>query len=269
MMNFKEAKTQAMNGVGRHSTLITFVLATLGVGASIYLASKEIPKAKAEVKTILEKEDLTKAQKATESVKAVAKSTWKTAVVALGTILLVTGTSAVSTANAATTVAGLTSALNLAEQKLKDTNEAIEELPQKAKEEVKRSVGQKVVNRATNDMPCRETYADEKCPDKYVWISKFDGVRLKATYHMVDNLERLVKAEIVNRGYVTVASVYSILCSLGAEVIWRDGEEDYPEVDEMYGWNDVTDFELSHSVYQNENGWDVHTIDFSEPIRDF
>ena len=269
MMNFKQTKANTMNGIASKSTLITFVGALIGVAATAYLASKEIPKAKAEVKAVLEREDLTKAQKATESVKVVAKNTWKTAVVAIGTVLLVTGTSAITAANTATTVAGLTSAVNLAEQKLKDTNEAIEELPQKAKEEVKRSVGQKVVNRATNDMPCRETYADEKCPDKYIWISKFDGVRLKATYHMVDNLERLVKAEIVNRGYVTVASVYSILCSLGAEVIWRDGEEDYPEVDEMYGWNDVTDFELSHSVYQNENGWDVHTIDFSEPIRDF
>ena len=152
MMNFTNAKENTMKGIASKSTLITFILASAGVIATAYLASKEIPKAKAEVKEILAKEDLTKAQKATESVKVVAKNTWKTAVVALGTILLVKGTASITTANTAATVAGLTSAVTLAEQKLKDTNEAIEELPQKAKEEVKRNIGQKVVNRATNNI---------------------------------------------------------------------------------------------------------------------
>lgn len=264
MMNFKEAKTQAMNGVGKHSTLITFVLATLGVGASIYLASKEIPKAKAEVKTILEKEDLTKAQKATESVKAVAKSTWKTAVVALGTILLVTGTSAITAANTAATVAGLTSALNLAETKLKDTTEAINDIPdKKVKEETQRAVAQKMVNRATAGMRESEFLPDESCPDKYIWVSKFDGVKFKATFQMVESLEDIVDARITNRGYITIEGVYDILASLGAEIL----TDEYPDVDSMFGWNGG--FELTHSVTMNENGYTIHYIDFSEPTKDF
>ena len=270
MINFKNAKTETMKTVGKHSTLITFAIAALGVGASVYFASKEIPKAKKEVKEILEKEDLTKTQKTVEAVKVVAKNCWKTAVIGIGTILLVTGTSAITAANTAATVAGLTNTIQLAENKLKDYQDAVNDIPdKKVKEETQRAVTQKMVNRATADMVDRNTYYDESCPNMYVWVSKFDGVRLRATYQMVDSLERLVKAEIINRGYITVSNVYAILCTLGADVIWRDGEEDYPDVDEMYGWNDVTDFELSHSVYQNGNGWDIHTIEFSEPTRDF
>lgn len=268
MMNFKEAKTQAMNGVGKHSTLITFVLATLGVGASIYLASKEIPKAKAEVKTILEKEDLTKAQKATESVKAVAKSTWKTFAVAVGTILLVTGTAAVSTANAATTVAGLTSALNLAETKLKDTTEAINDIPdKKVKEDTQRAVTQKMINRSTANMTDEQFARDENNPDMYVWVSKFDGVKIKATYKMIDNLENLIDAEITNKGYVRISDVYDILVRLGAEIIWDNDQEDYYDVDYQYGWNGG--FECKHDVFINDHGHTVYSIEFSEPSTSF
>lgn len=263
MLNFKNAKENAMNKVGNHSTLITFILATIGVAATAYLASKEIPKAKAEVKEVLAKEDLTKTQKATETIKVVAKSTWKTGVVAIATILLVTGTSAITAANTATTVAGLTSAVNLAEQKLRDTNEAIEELPSKAKEEVKRNVTQKVVNRATAGMRESEFLPDETCPDKYIWVSKFDGVKFKATFQMVESLEDIVDARITNRGYITIEGVYDILVSLGAEIL----TDEYPDVDSMFGWNGG--FELTHSVTMNENGYTIHYIDFSEPTKDF
>lgn len=263
MMNFKQAKENTMNGIAKKSTLITFVLATIGVAATTYLASKEIPKAKAEVKTVLEREDLTKTQKATETVKVVAKNTWKTGAVAIATILLVTGTAAITAANTATTVAGLTNIANMYEQKLKDTNAAIEELPEKAKEEVKRNVSQKVVNRATTGMKESEFLPDEACPDKYIWVSKFDGVKFKATFQMVESLEDIVDARITNRGYITIEGVYDILVSLGAEIL----TDEYPEVDSMFGWNGG--FELAHSVTMNENGYTIHYIDFSEPTRDF
>lgn len=263
MMNFKNAKENAMNKVGNHSTLITFIFATIGVAATAYLASKEIPKAKAEVKEILAKEDLTKKQKATSTVKVVAKNTWKTGAVAIATILLVTGTAAITAANTATTVAGLTNIANIYEQKLKDTNAAIEELPEKAKEEVKRNVSQKVVNRATTGMKEAEFLPDEACPDKYIWVSKFDGVKFKATFQMVESLEDIVDARITNRGYITIEGVYDILVSLGAEIL----TDEYPEVDSMFGWNGG--FELAHSVTMNENGYTIHYIDFSEPTRDF
>lgn len=263
MLNFKESKANAMNKVGNHSTLITFIFATIGVAATAYLASKEIPKAKAEVKEILAKEDLTKTQKATETVKVVAKSTWKTGVVAIATILLVTGTAKIAAVNTAATVAGLTNTIGMLDQKLKDTNDAIEELPSKTKEEVKRNVTQKVVNRATAGMRESEFLPDESCPDKYIWVSKFDGVKFKATFQMVDALEDMVDARITNRGYITIEGVYDILVSLGAEIL----TDEYPDVDSMFGWNGG--FELSHSVTMNENGYTIHYIDFSEPTKDF
>lgn len=268
MMNFKAKANTMMNKVGTHSTLVTFLLATFGVGASIYLASKEIPKAKAEVKTIFEKEGLTKTQKATESVKAVAKSCWKTAAVASATILLVTGTAAITTANAATTVAGLSSALNLAEQKYKDATEAINDIPdKKVKEETQRAVTQKMINRATADLTEENYLSAAECPNRYIWVNKWDGTRIEATYQMIDSLEELVDAKITNQGYVRVADVYDILVHLGAKVIWDKYQDDYYDVDYMYGWNGG--FEVNHSVFINDDGYTVYSLEFSEPSTNF
>lgn len=265
MFNFKNAKTNAMNGIGKHSTLITFILATVGVVGTAYLASKEIPKAKAEVQTVLAKEGLTKTQKATESVKVVAKSTWKTLAVAAGTILLVTGTAAVSTANAATTVAGLTSALNLAETKLKDTTEVINDIPdKKVKEEAQREVVQKMVNRATKDMKEENRSGN---PNVYTWVSVWDGTRIEATYQMIDSLEDLVDAQITNTGFATVADVYDLLVRLGANIVWDEDQDDYYKVTRMYGWNGG--FESRHSVFVNEYGHTVYSLEFSDPSTDF
>ena len=265
MFNFKNAKTNAMNGIGKHSTLITFILATVGVVGTAYLASKEIPKAKAEVQTVLAKEGLTKTQKATESVKVVARSTWKTLAVAAGTILLVTGTAAVSTANAATTVAGLTSALNLAETKLKDTTEVINDIPdKKVKEEAQREVVQKAINRATKDMK-EESYTT--APNNYIWVNKWDGVRLEASFNIINNLEKLVDAEITNQGYARVSDVYDIIVSLVGRVIWDEDQTDYYEVDRMYGWNGG--FTVHHSVFINDNGHTVYSLELSDPSVDF
>ena len=266
MFNFKQTKTDAMNKVAAKSTLLTFALTTIGVVATAYLASKEIPKAKAEVKAILEREDLTKTQKATESVKVVAKNTWKTAVVGIGTILLVTGTAAITTANTAATVAGLTSAVNLAEQKLKDTNEVINELPDKAKEEVKRNVTQKAINRATADLTEENYVSAAECPNMYIWVNDWDGVRLMATYQMIDSLEDIVDAKITQRGFVTVADVYDILVNLGAKIIWNKGQTNYYAVDNMYGWSGG--FRVRHNVYMNSDGYTVYNLDLSTPDRD-
>ena len=266
MMNFKEAKTQAMNGVGRHSTLITFVLATLGVGASIYLASKEIPKAKAEVKTILEKEDLTKAQKATESVKAVAKSTWKTAVVALGTILLVTGTSAITAANTAATVAGLTNTVNLLEQKYKDATEAINELPQKTQEEVKRNISQKIVNRATDDLTTEDIQnLTEGKVNVYPWVNELDGIVIGTTFDIVETLEELIDAKITQQGCVTIGEVYELLERLGAKILWKKERDRYNKMYTMYGWEGG--FSVKHSVYLNAKGETIYSISMSDPEK--
>jgi hypothetical protein len=264
MMNFKEAKAQAMNGVGKHSTLITFVLATLGVGASIYLASKEIPKAKAEVKEILEKEDLTKAQKATESVKAVAKSTWKTAVVALGTILLVTGTSAITAANTAATVAGLTNTINLVEQKYKDATEAIEQIPdKKVKEQVQREIGQKTINRATTNIHDDYFAPDERCRLMYVWTDSWTGVTFKATMDMVENAAKITDARFGTESYQTINDFYNELIEQGA--IFMD--ERMPQLIDEFAWQYTLDFDTD--VYVNDKGWTIHTIHYATPSRDF
>ena len=264
MMNFKEAKTQAMNGVGKHSTLITFVLATLGVGASIYLASKEIPKAKAEVKTILEKEDLTKAQKATESVKAVAKNTWKTAVVALGTILLVTGTSAITAANTAATVAGLTNTVNLLEQKYKDATEAINEIPdKKVKEQTQRAVAEKMVNRATSNLTEKDYAPDERCPLKYIWVDRYTGVKFKATFDMINAAEEIIDGRITLDSYQTIFDFYEKLLSLGAEFL----DEAYPQLCEDHAFTHCMD--IVKDVCLNDEGYTIHYISYNEPTMDF
>lgn len=264
MFDFTKAKTNAMEGIGKHSTLISFIVTAVGVGATIWFASKEIPKAKAEVKEILAKDDITSSQKATAVTKSVAKNCWKTAVIALGTVLLVTGTAAITTANAATSVATLTSALNLTEQKLKDTNEAINEHPnKKVKEEIQNSVAQKTINRATANLKEEDFVTNDVCPDMYVWTSRFDGVTFKATFQMIEALEDIVDARITNRGYITIEGVYDILVLLGAQMMTKE----YPQVDEIYGWNGG--FELCRDVVMNDEGYTIHYIDFSEPTRDF
>lgn len=263
MLNFNQTKETAMKGIASKSTLITFALATIGVVATAYLASKEIPKAKEAVKEVLAKENLTKSQKATETVKVVAKTTWKTAIVGITTILLVTGTAAITTANTAATVAGLTSAVNLAEQKLKDTNEAIEELPQKAKEEVKRNIGQRAVNRATNSIDNGYFAPDERCPLMYVWTDAWTGVTFKATMDMVDNAAKITDARFGTESYQTINDFYNELIDQGA--IFMD--EKMPQLVDEFAWQYTMDFDKD--VYTNDNGWTIHTIHYATPSRDF
>lgn len=263
-MNFRKAKENTMKGIGKHSTLISFVIAAVGVGASIYFASKEVPKAKAEVKEILAKEDLTKQQKVVESAKAVGKNCWKTTVIALGTVLLVTGTSAITAANTAATVAGLTNTINIAEQKLKDYKDAVEEIPnKKVKEEVQQSVTQKAINRATQGLTERDYIPDEACPDKYLWVDRYTGVRFKATYQMVCAAEEIIDNRITLDSYQTIFDFYEKLLSLGAEFL----DESYPQLCEDHAWTHGMD--IVKDVTLNDDGYTIHYICYNEPTMDF
>jgi stage V sporulation protein SpoVS len=265
MMNFKNAKENAMNKVGNHSTLITFIFATIGVAATAYLASKEIPKAKAEVKEILAKEDLTKTQKATETVKVVAKSTWKTGAVAIATILLVTGTAKIAAVNTAATVASVTNIANMYEQKYMDAKQAIDDIPdKKVREETQRAVTQKVINRATNE------YTEEDFknlagsnPNMYPWVNDWDGMVIMATYNMVDTLEEIVDGKITQQGNITVGEVYELLERLGAKILWNDRQNSRNKIYNIYGWEGG--FSVKHTVYLNGNGDTVYNIILSKP----
>lgn len=263
MFDFTKAKENTMKGIGKHSTLISFVITAIGVGATVYFASKEVPKAEKEVKEVLAKEDLTKKQKVIESGKCVAKNCWKTTVIALGTVLLVTGTSAITAANTAATVAGLTNTIQLTEQKLKDYKEAVDEIPnKKIKEEVQNNVTQKTVNRATANLK-EEDYVTEGCPDMYVWVDKWTGVKFKATYQMLGNAEKLIDNRITMDGYQTVFDFYEELVEQGAIFL----DEAFPQMCEDHAWKRCLD--LSRDVCLNHEGKTVHFIMYSEPSMDF
>lgn len=264
MNNFKKAKENTMKGIGKHSTLITFAIAALGVGASVYFASKEIPKAKKEVKEILEKEDLTKTQKTAEVVKVVGKNCWKTAAISIGTILLVTGTSAITAANTAATVAGLTNTVNLLEQKYKDATEAINEIPdKKVKEQVQREIGQKAINRATTKISDDYFAPDERCPLMYVWTDSWTGVTFKATMDMVKNAAKITDARFGTESYQTINDFYNELIEQGAIFL----DESMPQLIDEFAWQYTMDFDTD--VYVNDEGWTIHTINYAAPSRDF
>lgn len=263
IMNFRKAKENTMKGIGKHSTLITFIFAAIGVGASVYFASKEIPKAEKEVKEILAKEDLTKQQKVVESAKAVGKNCWKTTVIALGTVLLVTGTSAITAANTAATVAGLTNTINIAEQKLKDYKDAVEEIPnKKVKEEVQQNVTQKAISRATSSLK-EEDYVTEGCPDMYVWVDRYTGVKFKATYQMLGNAEKLIDNMISMDSYQTIYDFYEELVEQGAIFL----DESYPQMCDDHAF--THSINLTRDVCLNDEGKTVHYICYTEPTTDF
>lgn len=264
MFDFTKAKENTMKGIGKHSTLISFVIAAVGVGATVYFASKEIPKAEKEVKEILAKEDLTKKQKVVESAKCVAKNCWKTTVIALGTVLLVTGTSAITAANTATTVAGLTNTIGMLEQKLKDTNEAIEEIPnKKVKEEVKNAVSQKAVNRATEDLAPEVFVRDDSCPDKYIWVDEWIGTRFKATYQQVQTAAKITELKIDAGEYQTIFDFYEELVAQGGEFL----DETYPQLVSDFAWTRTMGFE--DNVHHTEKGYTIHSIIYTEPTMNF
>ena len=264
MFDFTKAKENTMKGIGKHSTLISFVITAIGVGATIYFASKEVPKAEQEVKEILVKEDLTKKQKVIETTKCVAKNCWKTTVIALGTVLLVTGTSAITAANTAATVAGLTNTINIAEQKLKDYKEAVDEIPnKKIKEEVQNNVNQKTVNRSTSNLTADDYLVSETCPDMYVWVDTWTGVKFRATFQMIENAAQFINLRMGVDGYQTVFDFYEELHEQGAVFL----DEDYPQLCSDHAW--THSMNLDKDVYMNDKGYTVHTITYSEPSMDF
>lgn len=264
IMNFKEAKTNMMKGIGKHSTLISFVVAAVGVGATIWFASKEIPKAKTEVKEILAKEDLTTKQKTIEVAKTVAKNCWKTAAIACATVLLVTGTSAITAANTAATVAGLTNTIQFTEQKLKDYKDAVDEIPdKKVKEEVKNSVAQKAVNRATDSLPDEYFAPDERCPLMYNWVDDWTGVTFKATMDMVETAAEIIETRFGSESYQTVHEFYKELQKRGAIF----DKKYFPSLVRDFAWKYSMDFDKD--VYVNTNGWTIHTIHYATPSTDF
>lgn len=264
MFDFTKAKENTMKGIGKHSTLISFVIAAVGVGATIYFASREITKAEKEVKEIFAKEDLTKKQKVAESAKCVAKNCWKTTVIALGTILLVTGTSAITAANTAATVAGLSNTIGMLEQKLKDTNDAINEIPnKKIKEEVKQNITQKSVNRATSSLPDEYFAPDERCTLMYPWVDDWTGVTFKATIDMVQTAADIIEARFATESYQTVDEFYKELQKRGAIF----DRKYFPSLVKDFAWKYSMDFDKD--VYDNVNGWTIHTVHYATPTTDF
>ena len=263
MNNFRKTKENTMKGIGKHSTLITFLCAAIGVGASVYFASKEIPKAKAEVKEILAKEDLTKQQKTTEVIKTTVKSTWKTALIGVGTILLVTGTSAITAANTAATVAGLTNTINLAEQKLKDYKEAVNEMPKNTREDIQSVVTQKAINRATANLKEEDYAKNDSCPDEYLWVDEYTGVKFKATYQMIGNAERVLNSKIVTEGYMTISGLYDELIEQGATFF----EDEYPMMCDTHAWTSTIN--VDRNVTLNDRGKTIHSIWYDDVTTDF
>lgn len=268
MLNFKNAKENVkentMKGIGNHSTLITFIFATIGVAATAFLASKEIPKAKAEVKAVLEREDLTKTQKATETVKVVAKSTWKTGAVAIATILLVTGTAKIAAVNTAATVASVTNIANMYEQKYMDAKQAIEDIPdKKIKANVNNAINQKAVNKATADVSDDILALNDYCPDKYVWVDTWTGAKFKATFQQMETAAELINLRISAESYQTIFDFYEELIRQGAEFIG----EAYPQLCSDFAW--THSIGLDKSVYHNDKGYTIHTIEYNEPTMDF
>ena len=203
--NIKNSGKRIAKGISKHSTLITFALVTAGVAAIIHFASKEVPKAKEEVKDILADDTLTSKQKRSKTVKAVAKNCWKTTVIAISTILFVTSTSAITASNTAATVASLTNAANLAEGKVKDYEKAVDGIPdKKTKEAIKNTVAkQEGVKEFMNDRTV------------YLWRDRMTGIRFKATYQQIMNAGELIDAR-VGMERQTLWNFYMTLSSQGA-----------------------------------------------------
>lgn len=264
MLNFKQAKENTMKGIGEHSTLITFMLTALGVGATIYFASKEIPKAEKEVKEILAKEDLTKKQKVVESGKTIVKTTWKTFVVALGTVLLVTGTNAITVANSAATVAGMTNTIGMLEQRVKDYQDAVEEIPnKKVKEEVKNNVIQKRLDRVTESMKPEDfEKSPDTLPDVYLWIDTYTGAQFWASYQLLDTVEEIIDNRIRMDSYQTIFDFYEVLVKYGAKFVG----ESYPQMCEDHAWTHCIGLDPD---VKRSNDHDIHYITYSEPTMDF
>ena len=248
MLNGKT--TQILNnirkGVGSHSVLITFACVTLGVGATIYFAQKEIAKAKTEVKVVRSSKTLTKAQKNKETVKCVVKNTWKTAVVAIGTILLVTGTSAITAANTAATVAGLSSTIKLADKKLDDYDKV---------DKIRRNV--------IDD----KLYDGNNSDEKHWWIDRFTGSKFEATYKQIQAAAEITDLKIRIEGCRMIRDFYIELMDLG--VIFD--ADDFPDYTFNHGWYQHTingKMGINIESCIDSDGNTTWYIEYNEPSAD-
>lgn len=257
IMNFKTVRTNSRKFIGKHSTLITFVLAALGMGATVYFASKDIPKAKEEVKAISKDKKLNDTQKRKQIIKTVVKHSWRTTVIAISTVLLVTGTAAITTANAATTIASLTSTAQLAEQKLNAYDSAIDGIPDK---KIRDDVKQKA-NDAIKDIEDDELYSSEK---KYLWFDEYTGVKFIATYKQVQAAHEITDLKIQLNDMMTIREFYIELCDLGATFL----EDEWPDFCNEFGWfkNSAHD-EMKLNAYSQFDGEGrlMYYIAYSEP----
>ena len=252
--------TQILNnlrkGVGSHSVLITFALVTLGVGGIIYFAQKEIPKAKEEVREIRANKKINNDQKKKKIVKSVVKNTWKTMVIAIGTILLVTSTSAITAANTAATVANLSNSVNLANHKVKSYEKAVNDIPdENIKEEVKRNVAK------------NEQEPIDNRNDKHWWVDKFTGFKIKATYKQMQAASDIINLKIQVEGSQMLRDFYIELEDLGA-IIEID---EYPDYMFNHGWykhniHDKMGIELNSCI--DDTGETEWYIVYNEPASD-
>lgn len=244
--------TKFRKGVGKHSVLITFICATAGVGLTVYLAQREIPKAKAEIRDVLKKKQ-PKKQRNKAVIKAVAKNCWRTTVIAIATILLVTGTSAIANVNAATTIAGLTGAAQMAEIKAKSYEKAINDIPDdKTREEVKQAAAKNLNEERSG-----------KCEEKYRWIDKFTGVRFWATFKQVEAAGEITDLKIDRDDRMMLRDFYVELMDMGA--IFE--EDDWPDFCNEYGWykHSKGEMKLKLDTYFDDDGYLVHYIEYDEP----
>lgn len=248
---FRGASEHLKKGVSKHSTLITFIVTTVGVVATIYFASKEVPKAKDEIKDILVKEGLSKKEKRSKVVKVTAKTCWKTAAVAISTILVVTSTSAITASSTAATVASLTNVANLAEGKVKDYEKAVNDIPD---EEIKKNVQQSVKR------------DEEARTNVYLWRDRMTGIRFKATCQQILNASELTDSRITTGKRQSLYDFYVTLGNQGAE--FQNSDDPWPDVLSGLYYDDPMNVRPDCAILDDDGETEWY-IEYREPKSDF
>lgn len=247
IFDIKGTGERLMKGVSKHSTLITFGVVTAGVIALIHFASRDIPKAKESIKDIQNDNSLSKKEKKSKITKTVVKNCWKTTVIAIGTILLVTGTSAINAVNTATTITSLTNALNLAEGKVNSYEKAINDIPDK---EIRNTVKQTV----------RHQESTKKDVNIYKWRDRYLGTIIEATCQQIINAEIITNARIESRGRQYVRDFYDALELQGAIFEY----DRFPSVSSYLGWDDPINVCMDCQII-DDDGETEWFFDYREP----
>ena len=248
---FRGANERLKKGISKHSTLITFIFTTIGVAATIYFAAKEVPKAKEEINDILAKNDLTKKEKRSKIVKTTAKTCWKTAAVAVSTILVVTSTSAITASSTAATVASLTNVANLAEGKVKDYEKAVDDIPD---EEIKKNVKQSVERN------------EETRTNVYLWRDRMTGIRFKATCQQIQNAGELTDSRIMIGTRQSLLDFYITLSAQGAE--FQNSDDPWPDIISGLYYDDPMNVRLDCCILDDDGETEMY-IEYREPKSDF